>query len=73
MFRDEKTGKDFAGSQNPWLKRLGLFFLIIGCTAPYWKEHTTAFSIILIVIVVLAVIWGVMKIFVGDIKDLFNK
>lgn len=72
MFRDEKTGKEFAGSQNPWIKRLGLFLLIAGLTIDYWKEHTLLFMILFIVIIILAVVWGIIKFFVSDIKDLFK-
>ena len=72
MFKDEKTGKDFAGSQNPWIKRLGLFFLIVGLSANYWIEHQALFMTILIVIILLAIVWGILKFFVRDIKDLFK-
>lgn len=72
MFKDKKTGKDFAGSQNPWIKRLGLFLLIAGLTIDYWKEHSLLFMILFIVIIILAVVWGIIKFFVSDIKDLFK-
>lgn len=72
MFKDEKTGKDFAGSQNPWIKRLGLFFVIVGLSFDFWTKHPILLVVILLVIILLAIVWGILKFFVRDIKDLFK-
>lgn len=72
MFKDEKTGKDFAGTQNPWIKRLGLFFVIIGLSLEFWTKHPILLVVIILVIILLAIVWGVLKFVASDIKDLFK-
>lgn len=72
MSEDNKRKNEFFETQNPWIKRLGLFLLIAGLTIDYWKEHTLLFMILFIVIIILAVVWGIIKFFVSDIKDLFK-
>lgn len=42
MFKDKNTGKEFAGTNNIWIKRLGLLIIVIGLfpvfAAKYWSE-----------------------------------
>lgn len=72
MSEENKRKNEFFETQNPWIKRLGLFFIIVGLSANYWKEHPVLFMTILIVIILLAIVWGILKFFVRDIKDLFK-
>lgn len=70
MFKDEKTGKEFAGTQNPWIKRLGLVLLIIGMTTPFWKERPTLLAGVLLFFIVSAIIWGIIRYIIVGIKNL---
>lgn len=72
MSEDNKRKNEFFETQNPWIKRLGLFLLIVGLTVDYWKEHLHLFMILFIVIIILAIVWGILKFIAGDIKDLFK-
>lgn len=74
MFRDEKTGKDFAGNQNPWLKRLGLVIVIVGIVpATFWLKHCDAFLIVFYGILGLAIVRFIWRTIVRIFKDTFGK
>jgi len=73
MFRDEKTGQDFAGSQNVWLKRLGLYIIIVAVFSSFFKAHIILFFVILFTILGLAILRYLGRGFIQFFKDLFFK
>lgn len=73
MLKDNNIGESFIGTQNPWIKRLGLYIIIVGVFADFFKQHIILFFFILFGIIGLAILRvigvGIVQVF----KDLFFK
>lgn len=68
MFKDNKTGEEFAGTSNVWLKRLGLVILIIGIFPAVASNNPGIFIIIIFLVLLFALItYGI-----SFLKDFFK-
>lgn len=71
MWRDKKTGMEFAGSDNVWLKRLGLFIVIVGCFGEYLLKDNDMLVNILLLLVLFTIITFVIKFTISFLKSFF--
>lgn len=67
------TNKDGTKHEgNVWLKRLGLFIIIVACFSDYFKSNLQLFNIIFFGLIALALFSIIFKNLWGFIKDIFR-
>lgn len=69
--REHDTQPVIFGTDNPFIKRLGLVIIIIACFASYFSERPILVLVLVGGTILLAIIWGIIKIIINIIKTLF--